>query len=133
MASTMTHNVPKLKDPSLLKTDVAYVNGEWVAAKSGKTFEVNGEAFRAAIVREKLIGTVYRSFFWKVDWNCTGIRCCGHSEGDRCGVRGFPFLQAYDWARTIEDVEKVVRFNGMFFWQNDYEAETDNLADGECR
>ncbi|TVY17503.1 Succinate-semialdehyde dehydrogenase [NADP(+)] GabD [Lachnellula arida] len=41
-ASTMTlsHNVPKLNDPSLLKIDVAYVNGEWVKAKSGKTFEV---------------------------------------------------------------------------------------------
>ncbi|RYP27631.1 hypothetical protein DL767_007595 [Monosporascus sp. MG133] len=33
--------VPKLKDPSLLKTDVCYVNGEWVKASSGKTFEVH--------------------------------------------------------------------------------------------
>ncbi|KAH7273618.1 Aldehyde/histidinol dehydrogenase [Fusarium solani] len=32
---------PKLKDPSLLKQDVCYVNGEWVKAKSGKTFKVN--------------------------------------------------------------------------------------------
>jgi succinate-semialdehyde dehydrogenase/glutarate-semialdehyde dehydrogenase len=40
----MQHIVPKLSDPSLLKTDVAYVNGEWVKAKSGKTFEVQGEA-----------------------------------------------------------------------------------------
>ncbi|EPE27486.1 ALDH-like protein [Glarea lozoyensis ATCC 20868] len=39
-ASTMPHSVPKLNDPSLFKTDVAYVNGEWVKAKSGKTFEV---------------------------------------------------------------------------------------------
>ncbi|KAF4630916.1 hypothetical protein G7Y89_g7219 [Cudoniella acicularis] len=36
----MSHNVPKLNDPSLLKINVAYVNGEWVKAKSGKTFEV---------------------------------------------------------------------------------------------
>ncbi|KIN02394.1 hypothetical protein OIDMADRAFT_41487 [Oidiodendron maius Zn] len=36
----MQHVVPKLNDPTLLKTDVAYVNGEWVKAKSGKTFEV---------------------------------------------------------------------------------------------
>ncbi|KAK0618178.1 succinate-semialdehyde dehydrogenase [Bombardia bombarda] len=28
-------------DPSLLKTDVCYVNGEWIKAKSGKTFQVN--------------------------------------------------------------------------------------------
>lgn len=42
-ASTMQHNVPKLNDPSLLKTNVAYVNGEWVKAKSGKTFEVTGK------------------------------------------------------------------------------------------
>lgn len=41
-ASTMSHSVPKLNDPSLLKTDVAYVNGEWVGAKSGKNFEVFG-------------------------------------------------------------------------------------------
>ncbi|KAF4958626.1 hypothetical protein FSARC_10973 [Fusarium sarcochroum] len=32
---------PKLKDPSLLKQDVCYVNGEWVKAQSGKTFKVN--------------------------------------------------------------------------------------------
>lgn len=41
----MEHNVPKLNDPSLLKTNVAYVNGEWVKAKSGKSFEVFGELF----------------------------------------------------------------------------------------
>ncbi|KFY21177.1 hypothetical protein V491_03100, partial [Pseudogymnoascus sp. VKM F-3775] len=35
------HNVPTLSDPSLLKLDVAYVDGEWVKAKSGKTFEVH--------------------------------------------------------------------------------------------
>ena len=31
----------QLNDPSLLKTDVCYVNGEWVKAASGKTFEVH--------------------------------------------------------------------------------------------
>jgi succinate-semialdehyde dehydrogenase/glutarate-semialdehyde dehydrogenase len=41
-SSTMLHNVPKLNDPSLLKTNVAYVDGEWVTAKSGNTFEVFG-------------------------------------------------------------------------------------------
>jgi len=35
---------PQLKDPSLLKTDVCYVNGEWIKAKSGKTFEVDDPA-----------------------------------------------------------------------------------------
>ncbi|KAI9743588.1 MAG: succinate semialdehyde dehydrogenase NADP+ linked [Claussenomyces sp. TS43310] len=34
------HKVPQLRDPSLLKTNVCYVNGEWVKARSGKTFEV---------------------------------------------------------------------------------------------
>ncbi|KAK3394237.1 succinate-semialdehyde dehydrogenase NADP+ [Podospora didyma] len=48
LASTMA---PKLKDPSLFKQDVCYVNGEWVKAKSGKTFEVNDPA------TGKLIGT----------------------------------------------------------------------------
>ena len=32
---------PQLKDPSLFKQE-CYVNGEWVKAKSGKTFEVTG-------------------------------------------------------------------------------------------
>ncbi|CAM1504333.1 Fc.00g019240.m01.CDS01, partial [Cosmosporella sp. VM-42] len=43
---------PKLKDPSLFKQDVCYVNGEWVPAKSGKTFKVNDPSTGA------LIGTV---------------------------------------------------------------------------
>ncbi|UNI23483.1 succinate semialdehyde dehydrogenase NADP+ linked [Purpureocillium takamizusanense] len=37
-ASTMA---PKLRDPSLLKHDVCYINGEWKPAGSGKTFNVN--------------------------------------------------------------------------------------------
>ncbi|RKL13417.1 hypothetical protein BFJ68_g7084 [Fusarium oxysporum] len=52
---------PKLKDPSLLKQDVCYVNGEWVKAGSGKTFEVHAIAaaadafpsFRAKTGRER--------------------------------------------------------------------------------
>ncbi|KAH9892986.1 Aldehyde/histidinol dehydrogenase [Xylariomycetidae sp. FL2044] len=48
LASTMA---PKLNDPSLFKTDVCYVNGEWVKAASGKTFEVHDPA------TGKLIGT----------------------------------------------------------------------------
>ncbi|KAF2656700.1 succinic semialdehyde dehydrogenase [Lophiostoma macrostomum CBS 122681] len=35
----MGHSVPPLNDKSLLK-DKCYVNGEWIGAKSGKTFEV---------------------------------------------------------------------------------------------
>ncbi|KAK5992818.1 Glutarate-semialdehyde dehydrogenase [Cladobotryum mycophilum] len=35
---------PTLKDPSLLKQDVCYVNGEWIPAKSGKTFKVHDPA-----------------------------------------------------------------------------------------
>ncbi|PFH59130.1 hypothetical protein XA68_12770 [Ophiocordyceps unilateralis] len=41
-ASTMA--APKLNDPSLLKHDVHYVNGQWVPSKSGKTFRVNDPA-----------------------------------------------------------------------------------------
>ncbi|MCJ1357880.1 MAG: succinate semialdehyde dehydrogenase NADP+ linked [Icmadophila ericetorum] len=44
------HDVPKLKDPSLFKQE-CYVNGEWVKAKSGKTFEVTDPA------SGKVIGT----------------------------------------------------------------------------
>ncbi|KAH6692588.1 Aldehyde/histidinol dehydrogenase [Plectosphaerella plurivora] len=40
-ASTMA---PKLKDPSLLKQNVCYVDGKWVKAASGKTFEVHDPA-----------------------------------------------------------------------------------------
>ena len=36
-------NLRQLRDPSLFKQDVCYVNGEWVKARSGKTFEVHGK------------------------------------------------------------------------------------------
>ncbi|KAF4125114.1 succinate-semialdehyde dehydrogenase / glutarate-semialdehyde dehydrogenase [Geosmithia morbida] len=42
---------PQLKDPSLLKQNVCFVNGEWKAAKSGKTFEVTDPG------TGKLVGT----------------------------------------------------------------------------
>ncbi|KJZ71553.1 Putative succinate-semialdehyde dehydrogenase [Hirsutella minnesotensis 3608] len=42
---------PKLNDPSLLKHDVCYINGQWKPAKSGKTFEVHDPS------TGKLIGT----------------------------------------------------------------------------
>ncbi|KAG6036937.1 hypothetical protein E4U41_005410 [Claviceps citrina] len=48
-ASTMP---PQLKDPSLLKQNVAYINGEWKAATSGKTFKVHDPS------SGHLIGTV---------------------------------------------------------------------------
>ncbi|KAL6716612.1 succinate semialdehyde dehydrogenase NADP+ linked [Lecanora helva] len=35
-----SQSVPPLKDPTLFKQDVAYVNGQWTKAGSGKTFEV---------------------------------------------------------------------------------------------
>lgn len=38
-AAETTQNKPTLSDPSLLKTK-SYINGQWVDAKSGKTFEV---------------------------------------------------------------------------------------------
>ncbi|KAK3112562.1 succinate semialdehyde dehydrogenase NADP+ linked [Teratosphaeriaceae sp. CCFEE 6253] len=47
----MQHSVPPLSDKSLLK-DKTYVNGQWVGAKSGKTFEVHDPA------TGKLIGTM---------------------------------------------------------------------------
>ncbi|KAK5719711.1 succinate semialdehyde dehydrogenase NADP+ linked [Elasticomyces elasticus] len=47
----MQHNVPSLNDKSLLK-DQTYINGQWVGAKSGKTFEVHDPA------SGKLIGTM---------------------------------------------------------------------------
>ncbi|KAL2003814.1 hypothetical protein VTN02DRAFT_2168 [Thermoascus thermophilus] len=46
----MSHTVPPLKDPSLF-IEKCYVNGEWVTAQSGKTFEVHDPA------TGKLIGT----------------------------------------------------------------------------
>ncbi|KAK3178074.1 hypothetical protein OEA41_000206 [Lepraria neglecta] len=44
-------SIPPLNDPSLFKQNVAYVNGEWAKAKSGKTFEVHDPS------TGKLIGT----------------------------------------------------------------------------
>lgn len=37
---TRRHNVPDLNDKSLLKTQ-SYINGKWVDAASGKTFDVH--------------------------------------------------------------------------------------------
>lgn len=37
--ASMSHSVPPLNDPSLLKNQT-YINGQWVSAKSGKTFSV---------------------------------------------------------------------------------------------
>lgn len=39
----MQHSVPPLNDKSLLKSQT-YVNGKWIGAKSGQTFEVNDPA-----------------------------------------------------------------------------------------
>ncbi|KAI5864770.1 Aldehyde/histidinol dehydrogenase [Durotheca rogersii] len=50
VASRLASSVaPKLKDPSLLKTGVCYVDGEWVKAASGKTFNVYDPATGALI------------------------------------------------------------------------------------
>ncbi|KAF3936590.1 Omega-crystallin [Dactylella cylindrospora] len=51
MAMSSHHTVPPLKDKSLFKENVAFVNGKWVKARSGKTFEVYDPASM------KLIGT----------------------------------------------------------------------------
>jgi succinate-semialdehyde dehydrogenase/glutarate-semialdehyde dehydrogenase len=51
----MPHSVPKLNDQSLFKTDVAYVNGEWVKAASGKTFEVFGTSAEAQVVHPSIL------------------------------------------------------------------------------
>lgn len=40
--SRRNHSLPSFKDPSLFKTNVAYVNGNWVSSISGKNFEVLG-------------------------------------------------------------------------------------------
>lgn len=42
-ASMSQHSVPPLSDPSLLKNQ-SYINGQWVSAKSGKTFSVTDPA-----------------------------------------------------------------------------------------
>lgn len=44
----MGHNIPPLSDKSLLK-DKSYINGEWVGAASGKTFEVTDPSTGAVI------------------------------------------------------------------------------------
>ena len=49
--ASMEHSVPSLSDPSLLKSQT-YVNGKWIDAKSGKTFEVHDPA------SGKIIGTM---------------------------------------------------------------------------
>ncbi|KAI9831127.1 MAG: hypothetical protein M1819_005215 [Sarea resinae] len=53
---SLSHSVPTLKDQSLLK-DACYVNGQWVKAQSGKTFEVKG-MFMSDPASGKIIGAV---------------------------------------------------------------------------
>ncbi|KAB2571046.1 Succinic semialdehyde dehydrogenase [Lasiodiplodia theobromae] len=47
----MGHNIPPLSDKSLLKTKT-YINGEWVGAASGKTFEVTDPSTGAVIATQ---------------------------------------------------------------------------------
>lgn len=46
--ASISHTVPQLNDKSLFK-EKAYINGKWVSAKSGKTFEVTDPASGKAI------------------------------------------------------------------------------------
>ncbi|KAH7048324.1 Aldehyde/histidinol dehydrogenase [Macrophomina phaseolina] len=47
----MGHSIPPLSDKSLLKTK-SYINGEWVGAASGKTFEVTDPSTGAVIATQ---------------------------------------------------------------------------------
>jgi len=96
-ASNMQHNVPKLKDQSLLKLNVAYVNGEWVGAKSGKTFEVTGTDC-SQITGHVLISCSSRPLIRQID---------------RCRRSRLPLLQNQDRPWTLKVVKKMVRFDGM--------------------
>ena len=96
----MIHDVPKLNDPSLLKLDVAYVNGEWVKAKSGQTFEVHGK--RKSISRSSKKSVTNMSFSMnrsrnrKVDWHSPRVRCRRRSARHRRGSCRVPSLQEQD-------------------------------------
>ena len=68
---TLSHNVPKLNDPSLLKLNVAYVNGEWVKAKSGKTFEVFGMLYNVVLYR--VIPYFYKGDIFLTNNSCLQI------------------------------------------------------------
>ena len=48
------HSSEQLKDPSLLKQDVCYVNGAWVPAKSGTKFGVTGNVTRTVLIPSML-------------------------------------------------------------------------------
>ncbi|KAK6603610.1 succinate-semialdehyde dehydrogenase [Botrytis cinerea] len=72
-ASTMSHTVPKLNDPTLFKTGVAYVNGEWVKAASGKTFDVHGI-----------------SVDWKIDRKCPEFDVADTKKAIDAAAAAFP-------------------------------------------
>lgn len=94
-ASNMQHSVPKLKDQSLLKLNVAYVNGEWVGAKSGKTFEVTGTD-SSQITGHVLISCSSRSLIRQIDWYCPRVRQRRYPKSDRCRRSRLPLLQNQD-------------------------------------
>jgi len=44
----LIRRLPQLNDQSLFKQNVCFVDGEWIKAKSGKTFEAHGESSHAS-------------------------------------------------------------------------------------
>ncbi len=85
----------QLRDPSLLKTNVCYVNGEWVPAKSGKTFEVTGReptSTQLAISEAGWpcanIGAGLRSLHGRGHRDCAGMRRPGRRGGHQGGRGG---------------------------------------------
>ena len=73
-----TDGMIQLNDASLFKQNVAYVNGEWVKANSGKTFEVHGISNSSRIKRPNYLMLSIRPIEWGAHRNMSGVHQRGH-------------------------------------------------------
>ena len=81
----------KLKDSSLFKQNVAYVNGEWIKAKSGKTFEVHGLFTHHQLLCQPLTG-MPRPFDWQINRYMPRIRQSRYRQCHRNRCCRLPLL-----------------------------------------
>ena len=102
----------QLRDPSLFKQDVCYVNGEWVKARSGKTFEVHGKPLPRVPNGCSLAHARSRPSHGPAHRYLPRIRRPRHREGRR-GRRGrLRRVPPQDGARALKVAPAMVRAHG---------------------
>ncbi|CAG9989884.1 unnamed protein product [Clonostachys byssicola] len=94
---------PKLNDPSLFKQNACYVNGEWRAAKSGKTFKVNDPSTGEFIgTSPEFDSSIYDQFIQKFT---EAVKSFSVGNGFEDGITHGPLIHD----RAIDKVDSHVR------------------------